>query len=942
MGIDLHRHDEYSSFDGFGKALALARLAKEKGLTALGIANHGNMNGIVEHWKACIETGIKPVLGVEGYFQPKFNKKNPKRDSFHLCLFAKDLQGYKNINKIMTKASVEQRYYKPLIDFKLLEEYSEGVICTSGCIASFISQLIVKGRKDVLYKAVEKFIDIFGDNFYIELQPYKLDERTPEEKNLQEKVNVELIKLAKKYKLPMVLTSDSHYGSEHDYDTYCKMHEIKGSGEFNETYRERYMPNQKDLINRFVKMHGKDFKDIKKLAKRIQKDMNELEESIEGDILGKLKLELPKISNDSARLLKKNLVKGLDRKGKKNKNYMNRVKHEYNVITHHGFEDYFLIVQDYVNFAKRNYDAVSKDVVVFWKDFNKRHGYSEKPIKVGPGRGSVCNSLAAYALEITDVDPVYFDIDFNRFMRMDKKKMPDIDLDFEDTRRDEVIHYIVERYGGKAAQICSYGLYKVDNLLNDLAKVCGVGHWETDEKGKEKFIVNKDEIKRIKDYCSKRADDDAFDYNKWKHEPDCRYFDKTYDNIILHFSKMFTKVRFIGTHAAGVAIVGGDLLDYTSLQVTGSKDKGTYRETTSYNLNNLEEINVVKFDMLGLRTLSITKELEDMTDECFTYEWLEDETIYDFFKEGKTDGVFQFESGSAKGILTAIEADSIHDVIAASALNRPGPLQLKMPEHYAESKLSGLAGDEPWAEITNKTHGTIVYQEQIQQICIQIGMLSYEESDKIMGMMKNKVLTEAQLRAREKEALELRKKFVKGCKQTKDMSDQQANALFDKMLVYSFNQGHSTGYSLISVEQMYYKAKHPEMFWYVTLKYAKENDLFRLKSEAVREGNIILLPHVNYGAKYSIVTIDGENALAEGLSNIKGVGPKAADAIEEERKKNGKYKSKEDFIERVPKRTVNSGVIRKLEESGALLFNKSIYFERVQKYNSTLYIKSIN
>lgn len=913
--IDLHRHGEFSSFDGFGKALDNAKLAKEKGITALGLTDHGTMGGLVEHWKACREVGVKPILGVEGYFQPKFNRKNPKRDSFHLCLFAKNLQGYKNLNRIMTIAHTEQKYYKPLIDFALLEKYSEGVIATSGCIASFISQLIVKGRKEILYKAVEKFISIFGDDFYIEIQPYKLDERTPEEKNLQEKVNVGLIKIAKKYNLPMVLTSDSHYGSEHDFDTICKMHEMKGSDEFNDTYRERYMPDKNDLIERFVDMHEDDFgKDTKKIAKKILKDMQELEDKFEEDILGQLKLELPKVSDDSKQLLWEHIEEGLEKSKKhvkaiygksrkvkeKFREYRKRAKHEYDVIVHHGFEDYFLIVEDYVKYAKAN------------------------NIKVGPGRGSVCNSLVAFLLDITTVDPIYFDIDFARFMRMDKKKMPDIDLDFEMDRRDEVIHYLVDKYKGKAAQICSYGLYKVDNLLNDLFKVCGV------EDIQEK--------KMIKEYVKKRADDDKFDYDKYKHEAECRHYDKKFDNIIKHFSKMYTKVRFIGTHAAGVAIVGGNLLDYTSIQSTGSRDKGTYRESTAYNLNNLEEIQVIKFDMLGLRTLSITKELEEMTEECFSYEWLEDPKIYDYFTEGKTDGVFQFESGSAKGILTQIHADSIHDVVAASALNRPGPLQLKMPDHYAEQKASGIDGGEPWAEITAKTHGTIVYQEQIQQICVQIGQFSYDESDKILGMMKNKVLTESQLKARHKEAQELREKFVKGCKKTKGMSSESANALFDKMLVYSFNQGHSTGYSLISMEQMYYKTYHPELFWFVTLKYAKEQDIFRLRSQAVKEGNIILIPHVNYGSKYSIVTIDGERALAEGLSNIKGVGPKAADAIEQERIKNGKFKSKESFIERVPKQQVNAGTIRALEEAGALVFDRNVYFERVQKWNSHLYM----
>lgn len=907
--LDLHRHSEFSTFDGFGKAYDLANLAKSKGLTALGISDHGTMGGMVEHYKACKDAGIKPILGVEAYFQPQFNKEDPKRDSFHLCLFAQNIEGYKNLNRIMTVANLEQRYYKPLTDFNLLEKYSEGVICTSGCIASFISQLIVKGRKSVLKKAIEKFIDIFGENFYIELQPYELDERTPEEAQLQEKVNIELVKIAKKYNLKMVLTSDSHYGSEYDYDTYCKMHEIKGSGEYNETYSERYMPNKNDLMNRFMLIHENDFNDVKALTKKIVKDMNELEEKIDGDILGKLELELPKVSKNSKKLLMDNIKKGLKSKNLYNKEYLKRCKEEYDVIVHHGFEDYFLIVEDYTKWAKN------------------------QGIKVGPGRGSVCNSLVAFALDITEVDSLYFNIDFTRFLRMDKNKLPDIDLDFETDRRQEVIDYIIEKYEGKAAQICSYGFYKIDNLLNDLAKVCGVGRTEYDDKGKNKFVVDKDEMKQIKEYVKKHVIEDEFDYEKVKKEAQCRMYNKQYDDIIKHFSKMYNKLRYIGTHAAGVAIVGGNLLDYTSLEKRGKK--GETKITTAFDLNNLESINAIKFDMLGLRTLSITKELEEMTNECFTYEWLEDDSIYEYFAEGKTDGVFQFEKGTAKNILKDIQADTFDDIIAASSLNRPGPLSLKMPQQYAHGKLEGTEGNKLWGKYTDRTYGTIVYQEQVTAICRDIGLMSNAEADRLLKVMKTVYHGQDD---RKSEISVLRKVFLEGAKKSVGMGEKEANELYEKLIVYTFNLGHATGYSLISLQQMYYKVKHPESFWYITLKYGKEDDLYRLKAQAVKDGNVILIAHVNYGAKFSIVEIEGENALAEGLINIKGVGVKAAEAIEEERKKNGKFKNKEDFLERIPKRTVNAGTVRALEESGSLVFDKNVYFERVKKYNSQLYM----
>jgi DNA polymerase-3 subunit alpha len=923
--VDLHRHTEFSAFDGFGKALDNAKLAKAKGLTSLGIADHGTLGGCVEHWKACKEVGIIPILGVEAYFQPKYNKKNPVKDYFHLCLFSQNLEGYKNLNRIMSIANIEQKYGKPLVDFPLLEKYSEGVIATSGCIASFISQTIWNGKLSIAEKAIKKFISIFGDNFYIEIQPYPISE-----KGIQEKVNVQLIKYAKKYNLKIVLASDSHYGAEEDFDTYCKMHEMKGSGDFNDTYTERYMPDKNDLFERFVDMHEDDFgANTNKIVKKIKNDMKELESKVDPDILGKLPLELPKFSKDSVTLIKNNVKKGLKEKRIHTKEYLKRAKQELDVILHHGFEDYFLIVQDYVNFAKRNYHLVDEETAKFWRKFIKDRNHNPSPIKVGPGRGSVCNSLAAFALNITEVDSLYFDIDFTRFLRMDKKKLPDIDLDFETDRRQEVIDYIIYRYEGKAAQICSFGFYKVDNLLNDLFKVCG----PTDDK---------DEQKRIKEFAKKNVIDDVIEYSKISHTQECRMYDRQYDNIMKHFSKMYNKLKYIGTHAAGVAIVGGDLLDYTSIESRGGKvDKETNirhgdMRTTAFDLNNLEMINAIKFDMLGLRTLSITKELEEMTNECFSYEWLENEKVYEYFQEGKTDGIFQFEKGTAKGILRDIQADSFDDIIAASSLNRPGPLQLRMPEQYAHGKLEGVKGNKLWGKYTDKTYGTIVYQEQVTTICREIGLMSNDEADSLLKVMKTVYHGQDD---RKSQIEKLRKIFLDGAKKSVNLSKQEANELYEKLIVYTFNQGHATGYSLISLEQMYFKVKYPELFWFVTLKYAQnDSDLFRLKVEAVKEGNIILIPHVNYGAKYEIITIEGERALAEGLSNVKNVGLTAANAIENERKANGKFKNKEDFISRVPKRQVNAKVIRALEEAGSLVFDKDVYFERVQKWNSHLYM----
>jgi len=893
--LDLHRHDEFSAFDGFGKAMDIARAAKAKGHTSLGTSNHGTTGGLVETYIACKEIGIKAVLGVEAYFQPVFDNKSTTR--YHLCLFAKNLVGYENINKIMTRASLYQRYYKPVVDFKLLEKYKEGIICTTACVQGFPNQCIVGNNQKMARKALERFKAIYGEDLYVEIQPYAISEL-----GLQEKVNIKMLMLADILDIKCVLTSDSHYINKEDYNTYYKMHQIAGHDEawLGDTYKERYMPTEQEIIDNFMRMHWRGDYAVEypmKRAKEMVRNLQEIEDKVEADILDQLQFKFPKMyDEESDKILKQNIMDGLKAKGKYNKEYIDRCKEEYAVIKGLGFEDYFLIVEDYVKWAKN------------------------AGIEVGPGRGSVCNCLVAYALDITDVDSLFFNLDFRRFLRIDKKKLPDIDIDFETDRRQEVIDYIVKKYKGHAAQICSYGLYRVSNLLNELFKVCDVQHAE--------------EKTRIKNYINSQMDEEVFDYDSIKSTRECVGLNKQYDNIIAHFAKMYKKVRFIGTHAAGVAISGGNLLDHVALEVR--KDK----VSTAYDLNNLEIVKAIKFDMLGLRTLSILKELKELTGKIFDYSWFKDKEVLKQFGLGNTDGIFQLERNVAKNILIEMEADCVEDVIAASALDRPGPLSLKMPAKYAENKKNiELAEESPWYEYAKDTYGTIVYQEQIMAICRGIGNLEWADADRLMKMLKGGHITETALKLREKEESELRNKFVTGAL-SNGKTKEEANYIFDNVIVYSFNKGHATGYFLISFQQMWYKVHHPAFFWYLTLKYAaNEESLMRLKIQAVKEGNIILLPHVKYAAKYSIQKLEGDDVLCEGLLNIKNVGEKAAILIEEEKNKNGPFKSYDDFVDRCKGRCITSRVIDSLVEAGALEFDKKIYFMRVKKYNSSLYAR---
>ena len=903
--FDLHRHDEYSTFDGYGKATELAALAKEYGYKSLSTTNHGNTNGLIQTYMACKDAGLKSILGVEGYFLPKYKERTR---GYHLIVIAKNLKGYGNMNRLQFEGE-KQKYYNPIWDFSLLEKYHEGLICTSACVASYSSQCIIKGEYEKAEKYFRKMKSIFGDDFYIEIQPYKVSE-----KGLQEKVNVELIRMAKKLNIKCILTSDSHRGRKEDFDTYMKMHEIAGHNfdDIEATYKERYMPAPDEMKKRFYKMHKGYFGDaeVKRLAIEMYKNLDEIEDKCEENYLDDLPLQLPKLGNNSTKILKEKIIEGLKERGKYNKEYIRRAKEEFEVIHYHGFEDYFLIVADYVNWAK------------------------SKGIVVGPGRGSVCNSLVAYALKITEVDSLLFNLDFRRFLRKDKKKFPDIDLDFETSRRHEVIEYLCNKYEGHAARICSYGLYRVDNLLNDLFKACGL---PTDKSVDEEEVKrNKTEIQYIKSFVQSNVDEDNnIDIEMLTKSTEAKNINKKYDNILIHFCKLYKKVRFIGTHAAGVAITGGNLLDYVALKV--DKNGDVY---TNYDLTDIETVNVIKFDILGLKTMESIGDLRRSTGVTVEYDSaVKDKKLLENFRIGNCDGIFQFERKAARDILSKINCDCFDDIVAASSMNRPGPLSLKQPDLYAENKynIEEAKTSEYW-EYTKESFGTIIYQEQVQQICINIGNLSWGDADKVMKMMKGGHMTDSARKIYEENRNDLLSRFVNGAVEN-GYEESFAKELFEKMTTYTFNKGHGVGYSLISVEEMFYKVYYPNEYWFAKLKYAKNDSEYdKFCARAVNDGSVVFLPHVNYSSeKTRLRKIDNESCLQQGLSDIKGVGEKAASYIFDERKKNGIFTSFDNFYDRCKSRTVTSRVISILKEQGALEFNKKTYLNRVTKYNSALY-----
>lgn len=905
--MDLHRHDEFSTFDGFGSAMDNAEYAKELGYDFLGITNHGNTNGLIQHYKACKEFEIKPVLGVEAYFLPVYK---PQDRGDHLCVFAKNKEGYANMNRLIY-AGDKQKYYNPIITFKDLNKYKDGLIVSSACVAGTLAKSIIADNIERAEKFVANMKKIFGDDFYIEIQPYKVDD-----KGTQEKVNVESMRIAKKFGVKCILTSDSHRARKDDFKTYLKMHEVAGHDLkwIEDTYKQRYMPTEEEFIKRFEKMHQIDFgMRTRKIANEMIQNIKEIGEKVDGDILDQLPLQLPKFDENisSEKLIEKKVKQGLLTKKKQHdKTYIRRCKEELKVINHHGLADYFLMVADYVNYAKDN------------------------GIAVGPGRGSGCNSEVNFVLGITDVDSILFNLDFRRFLRMDKLKYPDIDVDFETDRRDEVIEYLLNKYKGHSAKICSYGRYKVDNLLNDLAKVCGLPTDKTVDEEEKK--INKKVIAEIKTLCKRYIDDEGtLDKSGLLSDPDAIGYNEEYDNIILHFTKLYMKVRYIGTHAAGVAITGGDLLEYTTLRTDANGN--TY---IAYDLNDIEKVNVIKFDILGLRTMSCIKECEQLSGVGTekVYDWIKDEKLLQAFKDGKTDGVFQFEKKAAKEILNEINCDCFEDVIAANSMNRPVPLKMGVPEQYAKNKIDiDDAREKEWYKYTKDTYGTVIYQEHLINICIELAKMQWASVDKLMKIIKKPINEKTR-----PVADELKKEFVSGITKNTNMDSEEAGELFESFLAYLFNKGHATGYSMISVEEMFYKVYYPNAFWYVKIKYAgNPADYDKYCEKAVADGAVIFLPHVNYsGVKTRIRKVDGEMVIQQGLTDIKGIGESAAEYIVQERKK-GIFKSYDDFYDRCAGSKVNKKVVELLKEHGASEFNKKRYITRVKKYNSALYARGM-
>lgn len=863
--VHLHVHTEYSLLDGAIRINELVKKVKENGMSAVAITDHGNMFGAINFYKECMSNGIKPIIGMEAYVAKRSHTdKEAKIDNEpnHLILLAKNNIGYKNLVKLSSISYTEGFYYKPRIDKELLKKYHEGLICLSACIMGEIPRKILNNNYEGAKESAIEFKNIFGEDFYLEVQSNKLREQTL--------VNQKLIKISKELDIPLVATNDCHYLNEEDYYTHEVLLCIGTRKTMQDENRLSFKTNEFYL----------------KTKEQMQENFSYLNEAIENTVkiaekcnvtlqFGKTILPEFKIDENIShreyfiRMCKK----GIDEKYKDSelkKEAEKRMNYEIEVIDKMGYIDYFLIVQDFVNYAK----SVN--------------------IAVGPGRGSGAGSICAYLIGITAIDPLRFNLIFERFLNPERVSMPDFDIDFCYERRGEVIEYVAKKYGREhVAQIITFGTLAARAVVRDTGRALGVSYQETDAIAK----LIPQEIKMTLD----RALEESSELLKIYQE------NETARKIIDISKRLEGLPRHASTHAAGVVITKEEVSSYVPLYMS---DEGI---STQYTMNLLEELGLLKMDFLGLRTLTVIQDAIELIKktrgiEIFDDEKYDDKEVYKLLCSGKTDGVFQLESQGIRNVLREVQPDNIEDIIVVLSLYRPGPMD--QIEKYVKNKRSGkIEYTHPaLAPILKVTNGCMVYQEQVMQIFRTLAGYSFGRADIVRRAMAKK---KADVLNNERE------NFIIGCSKN-GIEKEDAIKIFDEIsdfAKYAFNKSHAACYAVVAYKTAYLRVHYPQEFFAATMNsmLGDQNKIPKYISECKKIGIEVLKPDINESfEKFSVV--DGKIRFA--LVTIKNVGKNAIEEVLKERKLNGKFTSFVDFIKRTAGEAINKKCIESLIEAG--------------------------
>ncbi len=868
--IHLHVHTHYSLLDGMGKIPDYLDKAQKLGMDSLAITDHGVMYGAIEFYKEAKKRNIKPIIGCECYVAPrKLTDKTARIDTkpFHLILLAKDFTGYQNLMQLVTTAHLVGYYYKPRVDKDLLRLHSAGLIGLSACLQGEVASQIVNVNREAAKKAALQYNEIFGqDNFYLELQDHP---DLPEQKL----VNAELIKLSKETGIPLVATNDVHYANLDDAEAQDVLICVQ-TGRLVADEDRMHMTTDNSL------------RDIENMELAFGHVPEALENTLK--IADKCNLELnlggiliPDFPVPDGYTLRSYLEKLVDKGIKERYEVISpeideRIKYELSVIEKMAYEGYFLIVADYVNWAKDN------------------------GIVVGPGRGSGAGSIIAYALKIVDIDPIKYDLLFERFLNPDRISMPDFDIDFADDRRHEVITYVTGKYGqDHVAQIITFGTMAARNAIRDVGRVLGISYGEVDKIAKS--VPEKMNLKEALVSSSELA---AF-----TRESDI------YNKLIGLATKLEGVARHSSTHAAGVVISKEPLVEYAPLQ---KATKGELAINTQYDMGSLESIGLLKMDFLGLSNLTIIKNTMRIVKKVYGEEIdlyhipMDDKKTFDLLSRGDTTGVFQLESAGMKRYIKELKPTVFEDIIAMVALYRPGPMQFIDDFISRKHGRKKLHYDHPLMEnALSNTYGIIVYQEQLMQVAKDMAGFSGGDADTLRKAMGKKI---ADLMKK------MREKFNQGSIKN-GVEEKTAIKIFndfENFAQYAFNKSHASCYALIAYWTGYLKAHYPASFMaaLLTSDYGNSDRIAIEIAECQRMKIEVLPPDVNESfSEFGVVKETGK--IRFGLSAVKNVGMGVIDAILKARGEGGKFNSIEDFARRVGAGELNKKVMESLMKCGA-------------------------
>ena len=873
----LHVHTEFSLLDGSCKIKEIVARAKELGMDSLAITDHGVMYGVIDFYKAAKEVGIKPIIGCEVYVAPgsRFNKEaGQSEDKYHhLVLLAENNKGYANLMKIVSKGFIDGFYYKPRVDYEVLEQYHEGIIALSACLAGEVQKYLARGFYEEGKKAALKYQDIFGKgNYFLELQDHGIPE--------QKMVNNSLLRMSRELDIELVATNDVHYINAEDAVAHDILLCIQTGKKVSDEDRMRYEGGQfylksEDEMRQLFPYALQALENTHKIAERCNVE-------IEFGVTKLPRYDVPE-GYTSWEYLNYLCTKGLNEKYPDDDGTLReRLDYELGIINKMGYVDYFLIVWDFINYAKSN------------------------DIMVGPGRGSAAGSIVSYCLGITDIDPIKYDLLFERFLNPERVSMPDIDVDFCYERRQEVIDYVVRKYGkDRVVQIVTFGTLAARNVIRDVGRVLDLPYAVVDEVAK---MIPKDIGITIQ-----KALDQSEDFRKLYNS------NEEVKNLINMAKRLEGLPRHTSMHAAGVVISQKSVDEYVPL--SRASDGSV---TTQYIMTTLEELGLLKMDFLGLRTLTViqnaVKYAEKSTGRKIDINKIDynDKNVLDYIGTGKTDGIFQLESSGMKNFMKELKPQSLEDIIAGISLYRPGPMDF-IPKYLdGKNNPDNITYDCPQLEkILKPTYGCIVYQEQVMQIVRELAGYTLGRSDLVRRAMSKKKQS-----VMEKE----KKNFVygnpeenvKGCI-ANGIDEQIAIKIYNDMMdfaKYAFNKSHAAAYAVVSYQTAFLKYYYPVEYMAALMTSVIENSTkvseYIVTSRSM--GIKLLPPDINEGESGFSVK---NNSIVYGLSAIKSIGKSVIDTIVEERELNGKYTSLKNFIERLSGKEVNKRTVENFIKAGA-------------------------